>query len=131
MAFGTWKLNISIVKEAYQILENFHEDIYPHRDYIVFYAMNGNAYGTRSVYNNGNGTVGNIKCKDILKINAEYDSGKGTLIFFVQEEKQQVYVSGINDKVLFIGRSSCTIHSLKKLSSPTSGYAKNEKSIQW
>ncbi|KAA6378875.1 MAG: hypothetical protein EZS28_025599 [Streblomastix strix] len=127
---------IGIVKEAYKIPENVHKDVYPHPDYMVSYAMNGNTYGTRSVYYNGNGALGNIKFKDNQKIKVEYDSEKGTLIFFVEGVQQPVYVTGINEKVLFIiylccGGSSCLIRSLKKLSSPTSGHAKNEKSIQW
>ncbi|KAA6363052.1 MAG: hypothetical protein EZS28_041422, partial [Streblomastix strix] len=64
------------------------------------------------------------------------DSEKGTLIFFVDGVQQPVYISGIKEKVRFFicmyyAGTSCTIRSLKKLSSPTSGHVPNEKAIQW
>ncbi|KAA6386898.1 MAG: hypothetical protein EZS28_017576 [Streblomastix strix] len=95
-------LTIGIVKEAYKIPENVHKDVYPHRYYMVSCGMKGHTYGTRSVYYNGNGTPGNSKYKNNQMIKIDYDSEKGTLIFFVEGGQQPIYVTGINEKVLFI-----------------------------
>ncbi|KAA6356688.1 MAG: hypothetical protein EZS28_047785, partial [Streblomastix strix] len=66
----------------------------------------------------------------------QFDSEKGTLIFFVDGVQEPVYISGIKEKVRFFismyyADFSCTIRSLKKLSSPTSEHIPNEKAIQW
>ncbi|KAA6403214.1 MAG: hypothetical protein EZS28_001263 [Streblomastix strix] len=80
-----------------------------------------------------NGNQGFIK-NQIIRL--EFDSFKGTLIFFLDGVQQPVYISGIKEKVRFIiymkyPGSSCTIRSLKKLSAPTVGHVANEKSVQW
>ncbi|KAA6375980.1 MAG: hypothetical protein EZS28_028492, partial [Streblomastix strix] len=66
----------------------------------------------------------------------QFDSEKGTLIFFVDGVQEPVYISGIKEKVRFFicmyyAGTSCTIRSLKKLNSPTSEHVPNEKAIQW
>ncbi|KAA6394136.1 MAG: hypothetical protein EZS28_010335 [Streblomastix strix] len=72
--------------------------------------------------------------KDIIKL--EFDSEKGTLKFFLNNTQQPVYIQGIKEKVRFIVymlycNSSCTIHSLKKIQSPTSKSLSNEFAIHW
>ncbi|KAA6311401.1 MAG: hypothetical protein EZS28_056135, partial [Streblomastix strix] len=79
---------------------------------------------------------GNVSFKDNQIIKAEYDSEKGTLIFFVDGVQQPVYIIGIKEKVKFIvfmwyAGATCTIRSLKKLTKPTSGHVANEQTVQW
>ncbi|KAA6392568.1 MAG: hypothetical protein EZS28_011904 [Streblomastix strix] len=81
-------------------------------------------------------TSGNKGYSAGQKVKEQFDSEKGTLIFFVDGVQEPVYISGIKEKVRFFicmysADSSCTIRSLKKLSSPTSGHVPNEKAIQW
>ncbi|KAA6371744.1 MAG: hypothetical protein EZS28_032729, partial [Streblomastix strix] len=80
--------------------------------------------------------IGNIGFKDNQIIKAEYDSEKGTLIFFVDGVQQPVYITEIKEKVRFIifmwhAGATCTIRSLKKLARPTTGHVANEKAVQW
>ncbi|KAA6361388.1 MAG: hypothetical protein EZS28_043086, partial [Streblomastix strix] len=71
------------------------------------------------------------------RIKQQFDSEKGTLIFFVDGVQQPVYVRGINEKVRFvvgfgnIGLGSCTIRSLKKLAAPTTVHFPNEQAVKW
>ncbi|KAA6381107.1 MAG: hypothetical protein EZS28_023367, partial [Streblomastix strix] len=88
------------------------------------------------IYYKRNCTSGNEGYSAGQKVKEQFDSEKGTLIFFVDGVQQPVYISGIKEKVRFFfcmqwAGSSCTIRSLKKLSSPTSGHFSNEKAIQW
>ncbi|KAA6387754.1 MAG: hypothetical protein EZS28_016717, partial [Streblomastix strix] len=66
----------------------------------------------------------------------EFDSVKGTLIFFIDGIQQPIYISGIQEKVrliidMYYAGSLCTIQSLKKQLSPTSSHVDNEQAIQW
>ncbi|KAA6356945.1 MAG: hypothetical protein EZS28_047528 [Streblomastix strix] len=126
---------IGIVRDTYNIPEGAHPNLLPHRDHMVSYGMSGYASG-KCFHYKGNGISGNIAFSDNQKIKAEFDSVKGTLIFFVDGVQQPVYILGIKEKVRFItymghNGSSCTIRSLKKLTSPTSEHIPNEKAINW
>ncbi|KAA6393317.1 MAG: hypothetical protein EZS28_011155 [Streblomastix strix] len=102
---------------------------------MVSYGMS--TYATMKCFHyEGNGTSENIANQDNQKIKVEYNSEKGNLVFFVDGVQQPVYASGINEKVRFIiymylAGSSCTIRSLKKLTSLTSGHVVNELAIIW
>ncbi|KAA6386311.1 MAG: hypothetical protein EZS28_018161 [Streblomastix strix] len=79
----------------------------------------------------GNAAIGN---NQIVKI--EYDSEKGTLVLFIDEVQQPVYISGIKEKIRFIvflydAGAVCTVRSLKQLSEPTSKHLPNERAAQW
>ncbi|KAA6365515.1 MAG: hypothetical protein EZS28_038959 [Streblomastix strix] len=79
---------------------------------------------------------GNTQYVDKQKVKAEYDSFKGTLVFFNEGQQQPVFITEIKEKVRFVvylqnANSSCTIHYLKKLASPTSANVANEKAISW
>ncbi|KAA6402816.1 MAG: hypothetical protein EZS28_001656 [Streblomastix strix] len=92
---------IGIVRDSYNIPAGVHPDNKPHCDHIVSYGMSGYANGDRFYYKRV-GTRGNIAYNDNQKIKAEYDSEKGTLIFFVEGVLQPIYATGINEKVRFI-----------------------------
>ncbi|KAA6357038.1 MAG: hypothetical protein EZS28_047435 [Streblomastix strix] len=103
---------------------------------MVSYGMNYYGNGNGEVHYLGKGTSGNIAFNDKQIIKAEFDSEKGTLIFFVDEEQQPVYISGINEKVRFFVTvgfpyQCCTIRSLKKLIKPATKHIPNENAIHW
>lgn len=54
---------------------------------MVSYGMNYYGNGNGEVHYLGKGTSGNIAFNDKQIIKAEFDSEKGTLIFFVDEEQ--------------------------------------------
>ncbi|KAA6381437.1 MAG: hypothetical protein EZS28_023037 [Streblomastix strix] len=142
---GTWELEvqfsnggetggIGIVKDAYAIPAGVSPRDSPHKDNMAVYT--GYAMSGGTVFHKGNSISGNKTFFDNQIIKAEYDSEKGTLIFFVNEVQQPVYVTGIKEKVRFIiymylSGATCTIRSLKKLATPTSGHVANEKTLQW
>ncbi|KAA6396491.1 MAG: hypothetical protein EZS28_007983 [Streblomastix strix] len=95
-----------------------------------------NDWGDDKVQCKGNKIPGNAGFKGKQKIKQQFDSEKGTLIFFIDGVQQPVYISGINEKVRFImcwwmPGSSFIIHSLKRLLRPTSVHLENEIAIQW
>ncbi|KAA6363218.1 MAG: hypothetical protein EZS28_041256 [Streblomastix strix] len=142
---GTWELEvqfsnggqtggIGIVKESYNIPAGCQPDSNPHNQHTASYT--GPSWYQGRVYSKGSYLEGNTIFKDNQIIKAEYDSEKGTLIFFVDEVQQPVYIIGIKEKVIFIVfmfyfGATCIIRSLKKLTKPTSGHVVNEKTVQW
>ncbi|KAA6360061.1 MAG: hypothetical protein EZS28_044412 [Streblomastix strix] len=142
---GTWELEvqfsnqgqtggIGIVKESFNIPADCSPYTTPYNQNMASYA--GQGWGSGQVYLKGNLTNGNISFKDNQIIKAEYDSEKGTLIFFVDGVQQPIYITGIKEKVRFIismyyAGATCTIRSLKKLTRPTSGHVPNEQTVQW
>ncbi|KAA6377627.1 MAG: hypothetical protein EZS28_026845 [Streblomastix strix] len=78
---------------------------------------------------------GNTAYGDNQIIKQELNFEQGTLIFFVDGVQQPVYISGIKEKVRFFVcmyyDGSCTIRSLKKLTSPISEHIPYEKAINW
>ncbi|KAA6376591.1 MAG: hypothetical protein EZS28_027882, partial [Streblomastix strix] len=89
-----------------------------------------------SIFDKGGQTAGNTNFTSNQIVKAEYDSEKGTLVFFCGGSQQPVYVTGIKEKIRFAismcyTNSYCVIRSFKKLAAPTSGHVANEKSIQW
>ncbi|KAA6402654.1 MAG: hypothetical protein EZS28_001815 [Streblomastix strix] len=127
---------IGIVRDTYNIPDDTNPYYSPHCNNMVSYGMNYYGNGNGEVHYLRKGTSGNIAFNDNQIIKAEFDSEKGTLIFFVDEEHQPVYVSGINEKVRFfitIGfpYQCCTIRSLKKLIKPATKHIPNENAIHW
>ncbi|KAA6355597.1 MAG: hypothetical protein EZS28_048876, partial [Streblomastix strix] len=89
-----------------------------------------------NVYYKGAATTGNTGFAQNQIIKMEYDSEKGTVIFFVNGTQQPVYISGIKEKIRFVihfyrADQICIIHSFKKLAAPTSATVSNEKAVQW
>ncbi|KAA6353174.1 MAG: hypothetical protein EZS28_051299, partial [Streblomastix strix] len=79
---------------------------------------------------------GNTKYGDYQKVKVEYNSFKGTFVLFNEGKQQPVFITGIKEKVRFViflqnANSSCTIHYLKKLASPSSAHVPNEQAISW
>ncbi|KAA6368529.1 MAG: hypothetical protein EZS28_035945, partial [Streblomastix strix] len=106
----------------------------PHAQHIAFYE--GQWWAGGRVYNKGAHVGNNTRFNDNQKVILEYDSYKGTLMFFVGGKQQPDYISGIKEKVrfivfLYLAGSSCLIRSLKKLAAPTSGHVANEQAVQW
>ncbi|KAA6359865.1 MAG: hypothetical protein EZS28_044608 [Streblomastix strix] len=142
---GTWELEvqfsnggqmggIGIVQGSYSFLTRASPRDEPNCDHMASYQ--GTGWGNGEIRCKGNHIEGNTSFTDNQIIKAEYDSEKGTLIFFVDGFQQPVYVTGIKEKVRFIvfmyyTGATCTIRSLKKLTKPTSGHVPNEQTVQW
>ncbi|KAA6397744.1 MAG: hypothetical protein EZS28_006733 [Streblomastix strix] len=121
---------LGIVRDSFQIPAG----IYPHQagynQHMATY--HGTGWGANNIYYKGAITQGNTQFAEKQIVKAEYDSEKGTLIFFLAETQQPVYISGIKEKIcMYYADSYCIIRSLKKLSAPTSGHVDNEKAVQW
>ncbi|KAA6362565.1 MAG: hypothetical protein EZS28_041908, partial [Streblomastix strix] len=74
--------------------------------------------------------------KENQSLRLEFDSDKGTLVLYIDDVQQPVYISGIKEKVRFIicmhyVGSSCLIRSLKKLPEPTYVHVDGEKAVDW
>ncbi|KAA6404081.1 MAG: hypothetical protein EZS28_000383 [Streblomastix strix] len=120
---------IGIVRDSYDIPAGANHYQKPHTENIA-------AFCSGYVYYNGKATYGNDSFKNDQILRIEFDSFKGTLILFIDNVQQPVYLSGINEKVrfiiyMFIDGSSCTILSLKQLIAPTSKHIANEVAVQW
>ncbi|KAA6357481.1 MAG: hypothetical protein EZS28_046992 [Streblomastix strix] len=89
---------IGIVRDSYDIPANAYYENEPHTDHIAAFCS-GIGY---PVYYKGQGTFGNDKFKDNEILSLEFDSFKGTLILFIDNVQQPVYISGIKEKVRFI-----------------------------
>ncbi|KAA6386564.1 MAG: hypothetical protein EZS28_017912 [Streblomastix strix] len=142
---GTWELEvqfsnreqtggIGIVKDTYVVPAGCNPETFPHNQNMASYAGQGWGYGY--VNSKGTDTPGNKSITDNQIIKVEYDSEKGTLIFFVDGVYQPVYIIGIKEKVRFIismyfAGATCTICSIKKLTQPTSAHVANEQTVQW
>ncbi|KAA6372210.1 MAG: hypothetical protein EZS28_032263, partial [Streblomastix strix] len=123
---------IGVMKDSLNFSSGQHSPSYSDR--CVSYSSK--QYWQGQIYYKNNWTSGNEGYSAGQKVKEQFDSEKGTLIFFVDGVQEPVYISGIKEKVRFFiymhyAGSSCTIRSLKKLSSPTSGHVPNEKAIQW
>ncbi|KAA6358634.1 MAG: hypothetical protein EZS28_045839, partial [Streblomastix strix] len=108
---GTWELEvqfsnrgqtggIGIVKDTYVIPARVGPRDSPNDQNIASYQ--GPSWGSGEVHCKGKNTSGNVSFTDNQIIKAEYDSEKGTLIFFVDGVQQPVYIIGIKEKVRFI-----------------------------
>ncbi|KAA6368198.1 MAG: hypothetical protein EZS28_036275 [Streblomastix strix] len=131
--FGGTAASIGIVRDSYDIPINTQFWKKPHTDHIAAFQGGGSGY---SVFYKGKGTYGNERFKGNQILRFEFDSFKGTLILFIDNVQQPVYLSGIKEKVRFIiflvnARSSCTILSLKQLIAPTSKQIANQVAVQW
>ncbi|KAA6382741.1 MAG: hypothetical protein EZS28_021731, partial [Streblomastix strix] len=125
---------IGIVQDSYSIPAGANPNKSPQQEHLVTY--HGPYHGGGTVSCKGKTVSGNkpIPCSNTVR--AEYDSEKGTLIYFVNSVQQPVYVTGIKEKVRFIIQmysvgTSFTDISLKKLSTPTSDHVENEQAVQW
>ncbi|KAA6371366.1 MAG: hypothetical protein EZS28_033107 [Streblomastix strix] len=122
------KIHMSFLLDVTQIV------VLVYTENMATYA--GQDWGGGTVYYIGTNKSGNKSFTDNQIIKAEYDSEKGTLIFFVDGVQQPIYITGIKEKVRFIismyfAGATCTIRSLKKLAKPTSGHVPNEQIVQW
>ncbi|KAA6400090.1 MAG: hypothetical protein EZS28_004384 [Streblomastix strix] len=125
---------VGIVKDTYTIAtDGIMPGSSPHDQNMAAYV--GARYNGQ-VYYKGTTTAGNTRFVDNQIVKMEYDSEKGTIIFFVAGIQQPVCISGIKEKIRFIttihhADAYCIIRSLKKLSAPTSGHVANEQTVQW
>ncbi|KAA6395177.1 MAG: hypothetical protein EZS28_009297 [Streblomastix strix] len=124
---------VGVVRDSFQIPAGIHPNLAGCNQHMVGFA--GKVWGG-VVYYKGSSTPGNTSFADSQIVKAEYDSEKGTLIFFVAGTQQPVCMTGIKEKVRFIiymyyADSYCIIKSLKNLAIPTLRHVANENFIQW
>ncbi|KAA6384907.1 MAG: hypothetical protein EZS28_019566 [Streblomastix strix] len=125
---------IGIVRGSYNIPAGTNPTSNPHNLNMALFG--GKGWTTPMIYCKGNHNYGMSGFGDNQILRLEFDSEKGTLFLFVDNIQQELYISGIKEKVRFIiymwyAGSQCTIRSLKKLSAPTSDHVANEKSVKW
>ncbi|KAA6400423.1 MAG: hypothetical protein EZS28_004051 [Streblomastix strix] len=125
---------VGIVRDSYIIPTGTNPYSSPHNQHMVVYF--GKTAGKGTVCYKGIQTSGNIEFTNNQIVKLEFDSEKGTLIFFVDGVRQPIYIQGIKEKVrffifMYFSGSTCTIGSLKRLVTPTSGHIGNEESIEW
>ncbi|KAA6366622.1 MAG: hypothetical protein EZS28_037851, partial [Streblomastix strix] len=125
---------IGIVRDSYNILADTGPGYSPHTQNMAVFV--GKGWDTPMIFYKGKSNCGMSGFGDNQILRLEFDSEKGTLFLFVDNIQQELYISGIKEKVRFIiymwyAGSQCTIRSLKKLSAPTSGHVANEKSVEW
>ncbi|KAA6390243.1 MAG: hypothetical protein EZS28_014228 [Streblomastix strix] len=130
---GGYGVAIGIVRDSYDIPAKAAYFNQPHTDHIAAFCGKDHNY---PVCYKGKETGGNAKFDDNQILRLEFDSFKGTLIFFIDNVQQPVYFSGIKEKVRFIifmyyKGASCTILSLKKFNTPTSKHLENERTFHW
>ncbi|KAA6394123.1 MAG: hypothetical protein EZS28_010350 [Streblomastix strix] len=125
---------VGIVENSYNIPACADLAQAPYNMHVAFFT--GHAWSSGKIYCKGTQTPGNAIYIKNQFVKAEYNSDKGTLIFFINGVQQPVYISGIKEKVrffifMFHAGATCVIHSMKKLADPTSGHVANEKAVQW
>ncbi|KAA6353752.1 MAG: hypothetical protein EZS28_050721, partial [Streblomastix strix] len=126
---------IGVIKDSYKIPRGADPWAYPHNDSVAqYYGQLGGWAGT--VYYRGLKIIGNEGFASNINVRAEYDSEKGTLIYYNDEVQQPVFVSGINEKVRFIislycAESVCIIKQVRKLNVPTTDHVEDEHEIHW
>ncbi|KAA6362268.1 MAG: hypothetical protein EZS28_042204, partial [Streblomastix strix] len=125
---------VGIVRDSYTINAGADLSNCPHRDHCAIFC--GRNWHNGQTRYKGSNSSGNKGFADNQIVRLEFDSEKGTLIFFVDGAQQPVYISGIKEKVRFIiymyhANSTGVIRSLKILAAPTSGHVANQKTVQW
>ncbi|KAA6378955.1 MAG: hypothetical protein EZS28_025518 [Streblomastix strix] len=125
---------IGIVRDSYKIPAEAYPDSEPHYQHMAAYK--GKHFQNNFVCYKGIKTEGNVAFTDGSILRQEYNSGKRTVTFFVNEVQQPVYFAGVNEKVrffiyLFPEGSSCTILSFKKLAIASAVSELNKKAVQW
>ncbi|KAA6389358.1 MAG: hypothetical protein EZS28_015111 [Streblomastix strix] len=78
----------------------------------------------------GRNQYGNQRFDDNKLIKLELDCGKGTLTLFIDGVQQPIIISGIKEKVHFFD-SYCTVHSLKRLTTPSGEHTSQEITLDW
>ncbi|KAA6369805.1 MAG: hypothetical protein EZS28_034668 [Streblomastix strix] len=128
-ASGIGWIAVGIVQDSYNIQAGQHWNQTSMASFPGKF-LSGNVYCKQKEIS------GNAAYGDNQIIKQELNFEQGTLIFFVDGVQQPVYITGIKEKVrffiyLYLAGSSCTIRSLKKITSPTSKHIPNEKAINW
>ncbi|KAA6397046.1 MAG: hypothetical protein EZS28_007431, partial [Streblomastix strix] len=127
---GTGFGAVGVVKGAYIIPNGI--DLFD-KNFAVYYIKYGGWKG--EVRCKGKSTKGNLPYLYNQIVRAEFNSKTGTLNFSVDGFQQPVFIKGIEEKVRFViflaAKSSCIIHSVKKLEAPTSVHIQDEKAAEW
>ncbi|KAA6379371.1 MAG: hypothetical protein EZS28_025102 [Streblomastix strix] len=124
---------IGIVQDSYDIPSDAAHCLQPHTAHMA--AFTGLSY-SGGVNHKEQDIYGNASFKENQSLRLEFDSDKGTLVLFIDDVQQPVYVSGIKEKVRFIicmhyVGSSCLIRSLKKLPESTYVNIEGRKAVDW
>ncbi|KAA6360957.1 MAG: hypothetical protein EZS28_043516 [Streblomastix strix] len=125
---------IGIVRDSHNLVVGYSaSENLNNQHTIVLYNQ---SWSRGNVRCKGNDKPGNTGFRGNQKVKQQFDSVKGTLIFFIDGIQQPVYIAGIKEKIRFIvcwhhADQSCIIHSLKKLAEPTTSHVANEKAVQW
>ncbi|KAA6363911.1 MAG: hypothetical protein EZS28_040562 [Streblomastix strix] len=137
MFFGNSRdAGIGIVQDSFNINIDSHPFDNPNSQHMATYGGAQYDGGPGCVIYKGSQTPGNSVYTDGQIVKMEFNSEKGTLIFFVDGNQQPIFISGIKDKVKFVlgmcgTNRYCTVRSLKKLIVPQAQQVSNAKSIQW
>ncbi|KAA6371004.1 MAG: hypothetical protein EZS28_033469, partial [Streblomastix strix] len=122
---------IGIIQDSYNIPADAAHNLQPHTAHMA--AFTGLAY-SGGVNHKEQDTYGNTSFKENQSLRLEFDSDKGTLVLYIDDVQQPVYISGIKEKVRFIicmhyVGSSWFIRSLKKLPETTYIHVDGEKAV--
>ncbi|KAA6398015.1 MAG: hypothetical protein EZS28_006455, partial [Streblomastix strix] len=95
-------MGIGIIKNSFNIpnQKDAYPFISPYKENVAFY---GQQYQQlNNVFCKGSQSSGNAPIEENKPVRAEFDSSKGTLIFFLDNIQQPVYITGIKEKVRFM-----------------------------
>ncbi|KAA6333095.1 MAG: hypothetical protein EZS28_053208, partial [Streblomastix strix] len=88
---------IGVMKDSFNFTAGYHSTQYSRQ--CVSYCSK--QYYSGKIYYKNNWTIGNKGYSAGQKVKQQFDSEKGTLIFFVDGVQEPVYISGIKEKVRF------------------------------
>ncbi|KAA6354699.1 MAG: hypothetical protein EZS28_049774, partial [Streblomastix strix] len=100
-------MGVGIVQDSYNIPASSRPNQSPHSEHMAVYGAQNtnlfmNSFNSRNTWCKGNRTDGNAIYQNDQIVKMEYDSDKGTLIFFLDNIQQPVYITGIKEKVRFM-----------------------------
>ncbi|KAA6369454.1 MAG: hypothetical protein EZS28_035019, partial [Streblomastix strix] len=100
---GNDMIAVGIVRDSFNLKTEVAVNYSPNTNHIATYLSKNTGWGgNKGVYYKYYYAQGNAGYGTNQRIKQQFDSEKGTLIFFVDGVQQPVYVRGINEKVRFV-----------------------------
>ncbi|KAA6399826.1 MAG: hypothetical protein EZS28_004644, partial [Streblomastix strix] len=90
---------VGIVQDSYVIPVGMNVYTNPHQNHLAVFS--GKQWTNGGIRHKMIDTFGNIRFTNNQIVKLEFDTEKGTLIFFIDGVQQPVYISGIKEKVRF------------------------------